>query len=424
MERRQALRVLGTSLAAVAGCMGQQGSSGSPSAAGTTVQPVATSLEDRRFSTFDEYGPESATVRLTREDSWAILERDTDVRVAVAARRYPRGEVLTWGLSERLSDIAEPAQTVRVEFDSGTLGFESADVESEAASNESESAQETDATETHIHYVATLGAGDTDLDSPPTGGRLDRENRSSSPNGSGGATAAEPRPGVNPAVIAETDRLMVGEDGSVAPDPHPLTLGDGSKPGFRRTAVEGAYHLELSGEAVDWTVPVRVFKAEYVSGATGWHGHDYPPYVDQARQSGLAGRVATAIRRAAIALDREPLDFAIEVVQRLPYVSEPDSREDEYIKYPSETVVEAGGDCEDSALLLGSLLTGPPFDRTCAIVHPPNHVGLGLAGEGYVGTYYSHEGTAYFFVEATAPGWSIGELPDEYASDTALVFPV
>lgn len=404
MERRQALAVLGSSLAAIAGCLGGETGSESPAAGAAGTGAGAAALEDRQFSIFDEYGPDGATVRLARDDVAAvggrpaidakpatddmpdddmptILEGDREIHIAVSARRYPRGETLWEGQSEPISAFDGQERTVEVDFGTGSVSDSAGD---------------------HIHYVGAVRPGA----SQPTTEATESASPSRQP------------------IVAETDRLLVDADGTLSPDPHPATLGDGSKAGFRRTAVEGAYHLEIGGEAVEWTLPVRVFKSEYASGATGWHGHDYPPYVEQARGSGLAARVSGEIQRAATVLDREPLPFAIEVVQRLPYVAEPDTPADEYIKYPAETLVDGGGDCEDSALLLASLLTGPPFGRECAIVHPPNHVGLGLAGEGYGGTFYAHEGTRYFFVETTAPGWAIGELPEAYANETALVFPV
>lgn len=401
MERRQALAVLGGSLAAIAGCLGRKTGFGSPAGEAASAGTGAAALEDRRFSIFEEYGTDGATVRLARDDIVAIgdisafddmpatgdvsaiLEGDgdRDLRIVVSARRYPRGETLRRGESESISAFGGRERSVHVDFESGPIS---------------------DTSDEHVHYVATV-----------------RDATAEARTRTGESAARSARP-----IVAETDRLLVGVDGTLSPDPHPETLGNGSKPGFERRAVDGAYHLALGGEAVEWSLPLRVFKAEYASGATGWHGHDYPPYVEQAQESGLAGRLARDVHRAATALDRDPLSFAIEVVQRLPYVAEPNTPADEYIKYPAETLVDGGGDCEDSALLLASLLTGPPFERECAIVHPPNHVGLGLAGEGYGGTFYAHEGIRYFFVETTAPGWAIGELPEAYANETALVFPV
>lgn len=387
MERRQALAVLGSALASIAGCTSLETGSGAP-AGEPSSGTGATGLEDRQFSTFEDYGPAGAKVRLARDDIPTTVEGDRNVRIAVSARRYPRGQGIRRGESEVISAFDSQDQTVEVEFESRLDSNHVGD---------------------HIHYLAAVrpdsSAAGADSDDGPTADR-------------------PPLVAKTDRLVAETDRLILGEDGSLTPDPHPETVGEASRAGFERGAVDGAYHLAISGDGVDWTLPVRVFKSEYVHGATGWHGHEYPRYVERARESGLADRVTTEIQRAATALDRDLIPFAIETVQRLPYVAEPETPADEYIKYPAETLVDGGGDCEDSALLLASLLTARPFDRDCAILHPPNHVGLGLAGEGYVGTFYAHEGTEYFFVETTAPGWDIGELPEAYASDTALVFPV
>ncbi|WP_152423197.1 hypothetical protein [Natrinema versiforme] len=45
----------------------------------------------------------------------------------------------------------------------------------------------------------------------------------------------------------------------------------------------------------------------------------------------------------------------------------------EYVRYPSETLVDGEGDCDDKAVLLAGLLSRPPFNYKTGLVFPPNH---------------------------------------------------
>ena len=47
----------------------------------------------------------------------------------------------------------------------------------------------------------------------------------------------------------------------------------------------------------------------------------------------------------------------------------------EYPRYPIETLVEKGGDCEDTAILLEAILKELGFD--CVLVSPTKHMGVG-----------------------------------------------
>lgn len=367
MERRDALRMLGGSVAVLSGCAGR---GVIPDTGGDGTTTLADAIE-RQFSRFDSVDPDAVSLQIAREDvpdGWR-----SSFHVAVFTRTYPRGSVVESGHSEPIDGFDDPFRSVTVALgDGGTTPS------------------------APLHRVAEIRPG-----APPED---------------------HPAPGTG-TIVAETDRFQ-RESGTLTPDPHPETVGNTAQEGFSREEVEGAYIVRISQQSGEWTLPLRVFKSEFVLGRNGWRGHDYPPYVEQARTSGLASYLSREISRVAEARSRDPIPFAVEVVQALPYVPESVTESaDEYIKYPAETLVDGGGDCEDSAILLASLLEESPIDRDCALIHPPHHMGLGIAGE-YSGTYYPYEGERYFYVETTGSGWDIGELPAEYADSSALVFQV
>jgi len=118
----------------------------------------------------------------------------------------------------------------------------------------------------------------------------------------------------------------------------------------------------------------------------------------------------------------QTVEFAITFVQSLPYTADSVTTPfDEYPRYPLETLVDRGGDCEDTSILLASLLYSMDYDTV--LITPPEHCAVGiLGGEGIYGTFWEYEGKQYFYIETTGTGWSIGELPPEYQDAKADVY--
>lgn len=94
----------------------------------------------------------------------------------------------------------------------------------------------------------------------------------------------------------------------------------------------------------------------------------------------------------------------------------------EFPKYPLETLFDKTGDCEDSAMLLASIIEEMGYG--VALLHyPGQHLAVGaLGGSGVTGTYYNYNGRNYFYIETTAKGWQMGNMPDEYRNDTCYVY--
>lgn len=109
-------------------------------------------------------------------------------------------------------------------------------------------------------------------------------------------------------------------------------------------------------------------------------------------------------------------------VQQLNYEKETGKGTVEYIKYPAETLMEGGGDCEDSAILLAALLKTLGFNAV--LISPKGHMAVGIACDNCQGTYITYENQKYYYLETTYPGWSIGEMPEEFAAKACTVFPV
>lgn len=112
--------------------------------------------------------------------------------------------------------------------------------------------------------------------------------------------------------------------------------------------------------------------------------------------------------------DDETLSFALAFVQGLPYTSDDvTTGYDEYPRYPVETLVDGGGDCEDTAILYAAIAQAMGYDAV--LLELPGHLAVGVASDGPdLGREgYSFQGVFYAFAETTGEDWRIGEIPPE-----------
>jgi hypothetical protein len=99
------------------------------------------------------------------------------------------------------------------------------------------------------------------------------------------------------------------------------------------------------------------------------------------------------------------------VQQNIVYTKDPYNNGFDYPKFPIETLMEKKGDCEDSAILLVTLLK--IFDFDALLIQLPKHMAVGISSKKY-GSYYSFGGKQYAYIETTNSNWGIGKIPKEY----------
>lgn len=236
--------------------------------------------------------------------------------------------------------------------------------------------------------------------------------------------------------LAETDRLVI-KNGHLQKSEHPDAKNTLTTNAYERLVGEGIYAIQVNGnsnsifsDAVDFGL--FVFKSVYIKETN----LDFDPLMTTIQNSvreGIAGELAQIMYDSATdaGYDKavEKVNYAIRATQQLPYVSDVGTGYDAYNKYPVETLVEAGGDCEDTVILLGSVLATKPFSYGMVLLElpadNPDHVALGIKGEeGLPGYYYTYQGNPYYFIETTGEGWQIGEIPEEYKNTRASIRPI
>jgi hypothetical protein len=120
---------------------------------------------------------------------------------------------------------------------------------------------------------------------------------------------------------------------------------------------------------------------------------------------------------------REIINFVVTFVQHLPYTSDNVTTPyDEYPRFPLETLIEKGGDCEDTAILAATLLKEMGFDSLLVLL--PRHMALAVACDDCSGTHYEVNNRRYYYVETTGTGWEIGQLPPQMEGYAARLLPL
>lgn len=207
--------------------------------------------------------------------------------------------------------------------------------------------------------------------------------------------------------------------------------GNDEQSDFSRENRPGSFSLEYSGETKGkpWTIDFIVWKSAYAESYNEPRGRSYDEYVSLASENGIAGELAEYLNEDAEANGfsgkREKAEVVIDFVQGLPYATDDVSRGyDDYPKMVEETIVDAGGDCEDTAILLCSILQAEPFGYDMVLIQPPEHMAAGVYGNDLPGVYWEYDGREYYYIETTGESWSIGDIPEKYKDSKARIYQV
>ncbi len=178
-----------------------------------------------------------------------------------------------------------------------------------------------------------------------------------------------------------------------------------------------------------WSMRLHIPAAlyDYYSSRERAPTENYSVYVTDPMDDSLIEDLAGKLRRTTgpEGLSRlELLRFVIAFVQSLPYASDAlTTGYDEYPRYPVETLVDVGGDCEDSSILMAAILQAMGHDAV--LIRLPEHMAVGILREpGMNGACYDHNGRCYLYLETTGKGWQIGEIPDQYKDETATIYEI
>lgn len=186
------------------------------------------------------------------------------------------------------------------------------------------------------------------------------------------------------------------------------------------------YTWEYAGKEWAWELDIPQSLYEYYKGIPRPPTPNYSIYVTHPQDDILIEYLVSQIEKTAQEegfSHLEKVGFTASFVQNLLYTADSvTTAYDEYPRYPVETLVDNGGDCEDTSILLASLLNAMGYG-SILIVFPGNHAAVGvLSSDGMYGTYYEYGGDNYFYLETTDSGWRVGEIPEELEGTPANLY--
>jgi len=220
-----------------------------------------------------------------------------------------------------------------------------------------------------------------------------------------------------------TSRYNSDTDGDGAPDPrdaHPLSAARKITRQY-----EWDYPTDWwNKKSWTWTIEVSYDLYIYESQLdriSSWY--DWPEYTLDQTVISLAVGLKNAAENDGFNY-YETVDFVLAFVQSLPYtVDDVTTGANEYPRYPIETIVDGGGDCEDTSFLVAGILNEMNYD-VCLILLP-GHMAVGVYGsDTYSGSYYNSDGKHYYYCETTSDGWKMGQMPSYYQGKTATIIGV
>jgi len=177
-----------------------------------------------------------------------------------------------------------------------------------------------------------------------------------------------------------------------------------------------------------WTLSLTVPKDlyEYYTNRTRIVTEDYSIYVTHPNDDEYISTVVEAFYDIAVQEgydSQQTVNLVIAFVQSLPYTSDDVTTAfDEYVRYPLETLVDGGGDCEDTSILTSALLEA--MNNAVVLLNFPGHVAVGVNVDGVFGSYFSYEEENYYYLETTGEGWEIGVIPTDYQGTSAEIYPI
>ena len=193
---------------------------------------------------------------------------------------------------------------------------------------------------------------------------------------------------------------------------------------------DGYYNVKYSWkhEGVKWSFSVGIPEEVYQFYRERTHyNDDLMHYVLSEYDREYVREIVQSFRAGGERWGLSDLDNVFNVVsfvQSLKYVSDATSRgEDEYVRYPIETLVDGIGDCEDVVILAASILHEMGYSVLLVLL--PDHLALAVKyDKDFPGTYYEYGGKKYYYLEMTNQGWDLGQIPPQYRNQKATLIPL
>jgi uncharacterized repeat protein (TIGR02543 family) len=195
--------------------------------------------------------------------------------------------------------------------------------------------------------------------------------------------------------------------------------------------IDREYTWTFAGHEWTWDLQIPQALYDYYKALPRPSTKNYAVYVTHPLDDPFISQLVERIEETALEegyYGYDEISLAAAFVQSMPYTSDSVTTGfDEYPRYPIETLVDDGGDCEDTAILMAALIDAMGYGAAI-VIFPGSDTLLGHCatavkdGADLSGSYYNFENGKYYYLETTGDGWEIGELPDEYHGADANLY--
>lgn len=152
--------------------------------------------------------------------------------------------------------------------------------------------------------------------------------------------------------------------------------------------------------------------------------YDIPQLVEEGRVTigNLTSEFQNVFKRYHEWSKQDRINFVLSFVQSLPYTLDTVSTGyDEFRRYAIETLIDGGGDCEDTTILVAAILRG--LGEKTVLIFTPGHIALGISGN-FSGASVTYNGTEYYYCETTGTGWTVGDFPLSAGAKVTRIIPL
>lgn len=193
------------------------------------------------------------------------------------------------------------------------------------------------------------------------------------------------------------------------------------RPPNTRQTIGRRYVWNFKGKP--YTVLMTIDLEKYNS-YSGKERYDIPKLVEEGRTTigNLTREFQRIFKQNRNWKRQDHVDFVLSFVQSLPYtLDDVTTGYDEFRRYAVETLIEGGGDCEDTTILVAAILRG--LGEKTALIFTPGHIALGVSGD-FTGSSLTYDGIKYFYCETTGTGWTVGTLPASVGTKVDKIVPL
>jgi hypothetical protein len=200
---------------------------------------------------------------------------------------------------------------------------------------------------------------------------------------------------------------------------------------INETIITRAYKWKYGLSEWTWELNINQSSYDYYKSLRRPPSRNYSVYVTHPYDDKYINNLVEKLRQAGKEYgysEYEIISLAVAFVQSLEYTSDSETEGyDEYPRYPIETLVDNGGDCEDTSILTAALIHAMGYGvvllRITDLPDNKSHMAVGVKGsDNITGSYYEYQGSKYYYLETTGSGWEIGEKPEEYKGKAATIF--